>query len=306
MTEAVDKIVIWDDVAPETFTRICQYAYTGDYTPTEAEDETPVKSGSSVFELSLAESASKKSAKKKKGKKGSVIQNEFSFFSTTSVPESPPDPTVLEDVAPEDQAVIEEFALEDHVAFTTNSWTATSPIKTVLAAFSGDPSPQHFANRDYPVKSSSQAIPDTGSAQGGYTANHNFTSVLREHVNLYVFADKYDIQHLRALVLQKLHFTLSNFPLSPKRIPDIVALIRQTYDNTMDKTPMQEDLRELATSYVVHEGSEIGNSEEFLEFIAEGGDFVRDVWTLMFHEHITPQPVATGFRGPKRETLPNR
>lgn len=74
--------------------------------------------------------------------------------------------------------------------------------------------------------------------------------VLLSHAHLYVFAEKYDIQPLKKLSLQKLRRTLANYTLFPERVGDITTLIRYAYANTAETIDETEDIRTMLARYV--------------------------------------------------------
>lgn len=67
--------------------------------------------------------------------------------------------------------------------------------------------------------------------------------VFLSHARIYVFAEKYDIQPLKALAIHQLHKSLAAFTLYKNRIGDIVALLRYSYANTADLENGTEQLR---------------------------------------------------------------
>ncbi len=71
----------------------------------------------------------------------------------------------------------------------------------------------------------------------------------------------YDVEDLKALALEKLHITLTEFRLHPDHIGDVVELIRFTYRNTQSYN--EDPLRLLIREYVVCEIKVMGGSCEF-------------------------------------------
>lgn len=101
------------------------------------------------------------------------------------------------------------------------------------------------------------------------------------HVRLYVLAEKWDIQPLKTLSKAKLHQALINFNLFAERVGDIVALLRYLYVNTPDNDGTKDDLRDLVMHYVVCHYTTIAVSEDFLNLMDEGGEWVRDCLTML-------------------------
>jgi hypothetical protein len=95
------------------------------------------------------------------------------------------------------------------------------------------------------------------------------------HARLYVLGDKYGIEALTPPALQKLHRTLINFRVYESRIPDIVELVRYTYQNT----PGEKDpLTALVTEYIACEIDKVGKCEDFHTLLEDGGGFVVVFW----------------------------
>ncbi|KAF3480422.1 uncharacterized protein GIQ15_05769 [Arthroderma uncinatum] len=114
--------------------------------------------------------------------------------------------------------------------------------------------------------------------------DQDFTPVLLGHAQLYVIADKYCIQPLKDLVLYKLYTTLKGFTIFPRRVGDIIALIRFTYDdgNTCGQMKETDPLRKLVTRYVVTKMEILAMEAAFLELLQDGGDFVTAFWKVVW------------------------
>ena len=106
--------------------------------------------------------------------------------------------------------------------------------------------------------------------------SEDYTEVFLSHARIYVFAEKYDIQPLKTLAIQRLHQTLKVFLLHPGRVPDITSLIRYVYSNTQDSENGSEPMRAMLLHYIGSEMEILVKSEEFKKFIEEGGPFVGD------------------------------
>ncbi|KAF3896759.1 BTB domain-containing protein [Trichophyton interdigitale] len=116
------------------------------------------------------------------------------------------------------------------------------------------------------------------------TDDQDFTPVFLGHARLYVIADKYCIEALKELVLFKLHRTLKDFTLFPKRIGDLVKLIQFVYteDNTRGGSKQIDPLRKLVTRYMTTVLKDIAVNPAFLGLLLEGGEFVSDFWTVVW------------------------
>ena len=138
---------------------------------------------------------------------------------------------------------------------------------------------ESFIRRKYIVQQShlnpAQPCPNQGPCE-------NYSEVFLSHARIYVFAEKYDIEPLKMLALQRLHATLSIYNLYPRRIGDIISLLRYAYLNTAQLQPGVERLRALLTSYMGTEISKLASNVQFKELLLEDdgmilGDFLTIV-----------------------------
>lgn len=142
-----------------------------------------------------------------------------------------------------------------------------------------------FNNRNYLSNGDPRALilqhfePKPNSA-----VEQNFTPVLLAHARLYCFAHLRLIEPLKALTLHKLHKTLMGFMLYEERVGDIIKLARYAYSNPnlpdRSENGTLDDLRKLVVDYIVREIDTIGESDEFVKYIEEGGEFVGDFWRI--------------------------
>ncbi|KIW76344.1 hypothetical protein Z517_11090 [Fonsecaea pedrosoi CBS 271.37] len=242
MVEAKNRYAVLKDADEDTFVRVIQFAYTGDYAvaepksdsvpstadndddiPPEAPEETV-----SYEDYSAAEPAqswdfpSGGFSRKKKGRKNNA------FFA-----EAFEDPGSLNERSKGKQAW-DSFKTKAHLK-ETMCW---------------DPE----VNEDQ---------------------HQNYTSVFLCHAKLYTFADQYLIEPLRELVLQKLRLTLSRFKLHQQRVGDVVELLKYTYANTPCRDPKIDQLRDLISDYLVCHIEKIVHHEEFFKLL-DNGDVAKD------------------------------
>jgi hypothetical protein len=92
-----------------------------------------------------------------------------------------------------------------------------------------------------------------------------------------VLGDLWLIDALKALAIYKLHKTLCVFELDSKNVADIVHLARYAYE---EEGTGSEDgigrLRSIVCQYVALHAAGLSLYAEFMDLIAEGGEFVRD------------------------------
>jgi hypothetical protein len=240
MSEAQTGTATLEDVRVDTFIRVCQFAYCGDYeTPAHIVDTNP-------------------NVKEPK--------------SNTPARPSEEDAVPIEG---ESAQTAEELPQQVDDSGEWPSRRRKLPVNARLRA--------SFTEKKYPTKHSALFFLFKCKPRRNKLSTENYTPVFLAHARLYVFADKYCIESLRMLALDKLHHTLSVFKLSECRIPDVVELIRYVYadGNTPDLEDGIDGLRDLVTHYVACENSKIGNSRLFTDLLEEGGPFVRDFWALM-------------------------
>lgn len=105
----------------------------------------------------------------------------------------------------------------------------------------------------------------------------DYTQVFLCHARLYVFSNKYGIEPLAKLSLQKLRLTLSRFILYETRIPDLVELVRYTYSHTMELDQGIDKLRGLVMDYVICNLEHFAEDRNFQEILQEAGALAKDL-----------------------------
>lgn len=134
-------------------------------------------------------------------------------------------------------------------------------------------------------KTTLNVILDNFKPKSNSTVDQNFVPVLLANARLYCFAHVHLVSGLVALTLEKLKTTLSILNLHTERVGDIIELARYVYSNP-DLPDRTEDgtldsLRKLVLDYIVRRRKTIGRSEDFLDLMEEGGEFVGDFWRLV-------------------------
>lgn len=102
----------------------------------------------------------------------------------------------------------------------------------------------------------------------------SYRSVFLSHANLYVLADKYGVEDLRALTLRRLHHALMEFTIFPERIPDLVAIVHTIYDNTVE----DDVARNMIVAFFSCIGEDVKTCEEFRAALRCQGDFADDLF----------------------------
>ena len=105
----------------------------------------------------------------------------------------------------------------------------------------------------------------------------DYTQVFLCHAHLYVFSDRYCIEPLQELALQKLRLTLSRFILFNERVSDIVELVQYTYAHTMEHEEGIDKLRSLVMDYVICQMEAIVEDKNFISLLQEPGALAKDL-----------------------------
>jgi hypothetical protein len=95
------------------------------------------------------------------------------------------------------------------------------------------------------------------------------------HVHLYTFAEKYQINSLKNLILCNLHKVLRDTKFHPSRIGDLCDMIRYVYQNTPELISQEEPLRSMLVHYVACNFERLVLTEEFQELIIAGGPIIK-------------------------------
>ncbi|MCJ1243637.1 hypothetical protein MMC30_000834 [Trapelia coarctata] len=262
MEEARTGEVIWEDVGEETFALFAQFVYTGDYTPPSHVLETS-ETGQSLPGGAVDDRS-----------EGEGIQGRYEIHA--------PDAYALS----LQQRIGTDVLLGSSSPPIPRRTTVTrdgkrsqiQPVSPWTMPRTPPPPPvSAFQSRTYPL----QTPPIQVSPRPNASPYEDYTPVFLGHARLYVFADKYDVESLKASVLNKLQRTLSIFVPFESRCGDIVELIRYVYGNTPTRQGGVDALRELVSRYVAFEATGVAKSEACLELVEEDGSFARDLTMLL-------------------------
>ena len=136
-----------------------------------------------------------------------------------------------------------------------------------------------FLSRRYTVR---RSVIETPRPRANKTPEEDYTAVFLSHAQLYVFADKYDIQSLKVLALEELHATLGIYHLYSERTGDIIGLLRYIYGNTGEPRGGVEDMRTLIMEYVDGEMDMLTKDEDFKDLMIEdGGPLLGDFMAMV-------------------------
>ncbi|MCJ1392038.1 hypothetical protein MMC18_004905 [Xylographa bjoerkii] len=243
MEEARTGHVTWDDVDEETFARFAQFVYTGDYSPAShilLEPDIHVPPESEDNAIRIPEV-------------------------------EPPSEEPIQDVL-YDTPVVED-RWEGFGGIKKSKKSEKKPHKSSAKRLS-------FHDRKYPLPASSTCPAERCMARANTSALEDYTSVFLGHASLYTFAEKYDVEALRSVVLNKLHATLCVFTPYEARYGDILELLQFTYKKTPTRAQL-DPLRELVTQYIAYEAKEVIHTERCMSLVEEGGELARDLFAML-------------------------
>ena len=242
MSEAQKGFAVIKDVDEGTFVRFIQWAYNGYYEAGEFKIDSPRADSGSLEEQTGEE----------------PYLEELVAAAEAPYPEEPP--------------AEEAVAVPEEVVYMSSG--ASSPPRRGRRALK-----ELFIRRKPTIPRETLCICPPRPNQA---PNEDYTEVFLSHARVYVFAEKYDIQSLKALALDELHGTLQNFDLHAERTGDIVALLRYVYANTGEPVDGVEDIRTVLKHYVGFEMYTLMKDKDFGDLMIEDGgallgDFMRMV-----------------------------
>ena len=107
-------------------------------------------------------------------------------------------------------------------------------------------------------------------------SDEDFTDVFLSHAQLYVFAEKYDVQELKQLALRKLRHTLASFTLYRQRLEDVLTLVRYVYAETARDGRGKEDMRSTLMFYVSTEMDLFEEHGGFKDLLTDDPEMLSD------------------------------
>lgn len=260
MSEAQKGYAVLEGVEEDTFARFAEWAYQGYYT-----------SAVVIYRL-LDDSGSEKS-----------LTEDGRTEKRAESPHWTPQPAeeLLEEDEPPESLVSRSKRLKAPRNRTrkavdlASSWEE-SPISKTPSKLQLKES---FIHRKAIVRRESIGIPPPRPNQ---ESEEDYTDVFLSYAQLYVFAEKYDIQTLKTLALENLQNVLAIFTLYEERTGDIIALLRYVYMNTSELIDGHKEMRTLLTHYVGYEMDTLMKDEEFRDLmIADGGELLGDFMKMV-------------------------
>lgn len=180
------------------------------------------------------------------------------------------------------------------------SYPDPSPIKTEQSPTETDPEsvPSAAENEESPPESGrpltpfaecmqrslppcpTDAVTDGQRLERFNSAEYDFGEVLLGHAKVYALANYKGIEELRALALRRLFLALARVhPLQPAShiSINIVDFASYVYANTDPLSHTEEPLRKMTSQFIALNLVAFQTEPRAVEFIAQGGDVVRDL-----------------------------
>ncbi|RAL11744.1 uncharacterized protein BO97DRAFT_414996 [Aspergillus homomorphus CBS 101889] len=264
MLEANVRQADWSDVEVDTFVRLCEYAYRSDYTPPSCTDRTL-----QTEDFGIVPEPSKSLARAARPKKW----NKRGITDLPSLESS--------------ESYSRKSAIDKQGQnLSTSGVSARHTLQYKKKNISSEQLDGEFVRLIGAIRFNQQVASNTQemrfSPKGNTNSQEDFTPVFLSHVKLYILADKYGIFPLGKLVLQKLTDTLMQFSLYEGNVDNVTGLVRFAFNKTFRRQEGKDSLRHLATAYVASVLVQLGDSTAFQELLAESGDFVTDLWEIIW------------------------
>ena len=284
MSEAQKGFAVIKDVDEGTFVRFIQWAYNGYYEAEKFKIDSP-RADPAWLEEKMAKKPDLEELPS--NKEASVVEI------TDEEPDIDTSTRGLRRFGSRKESTVRRRNVAEVIAINVG---VSSPSRRELKEL--------FINREPKVRQQAISIcpPRPNKA-----SNEDYTEVFLSHARVYVFAEEFDIQSLKALALDELHGTLQNFDLHPERTGDIIALLRYVYANTGEPMDDVEDMRTVLTDYVGFEMDILMRDRNFRDLMIEDGgpllgDFLKMVEQRLDHTYYqsdvcdSPKPVCDSPR----------
>ena len=285
MSEAQKGYAVLEDVDAGTFTRFSRWAYNGYYFPAAYSIASKSRMASTLSDILVDREG--------KLEQRPTLAEMENIMEPDAIPTDPSEPMYEEPT--------EEAPVSINPFLETDEWGGFSgrPKKDKIqrrglgfggSTFGGSTMAEEQSSKTLLKESfiglrfatSATTHPPPPPPRSNRDSSEDYTEVFLSHARLYVFAEKYDIQPLKALAIQQLHQTLGIYTLYLERAGDIIELLRYVHANTADVDGGAEALRALLVYYIGLEMDILVKAPEFKELLLEDGgallgDFLRMV-----------------------------
>ncbi|KAH6715822.1 hypothetical protein BKA61DRAFT_642618 [Leptodontidium sp. MPI-SDFR-AT-0119] len=241
LSEAQAGCTIWKDVSKQSFERLAQVAYTGDYSIPNTRRRN---------RFTEPEKRRLQTSKNKKKGKGTRLSS-----ADWEVSEPEPQP-------------------ESSLRFRTKRERYPEPPSPRLFA-------TDLSSLQYPLVAPRNIHHATCETAEHFEPDINYSDVFLVHASMYVLGDFWLIDSLKALALYKLHRTLCIFQLNNENIEDIVYLARYAYnEETKGMEEGIGGLRSMICQYLAQNAAVLSLHAGFTDLLKDGGQFVQDLFVF--------------------------
>ena len=249
MLEAKEGCAFLEDTDERTFLLFSQYAYTGDYTTADPEvpDASAITTAPTVNEV-LPYPV-----------KGGIVQTHSAAYVY-------PGPDSIPEEVPYLEMADDSFGL----GFSSKSEKKKGKTKAEL-------SKKLKLWDSFKSKTYTASKPPLLHGKNLLESYKTHTEGFLDHAQVYVFAEKYDIDPLRCLSLEKLHQALVRHNLRDEPVEKIFDLIQYTYSNTMDLSETTDGLRLLVISYAACVVEDLAQNAKFHSLLEQSGPAAKDL-----------------------------
>jgi hypothetical protein len=271
MVEAREGQAWLEDTDEETFARVGEYLYTGDYTPAKpdillAHSQIAQESDDVCMQTNLERDA-------------------LNDNSTSAAMEAP---EIQIEQLPEETLPEEHLSRVSEWDFPCSTKRKKREKKKTHAAFSWPSEEEPEILKAEPTRSKRELLWDEfvdsiDTCDRDFRPHQNldpyedYSQVFLCHARLYVFADNYDIQPLAKLSLSKLRHTLAGFNFFEERREDIVELLQYCYANTPERVGTKDSLRALVIKYVACVVERLTGTKVFGSLLSEANSISLDL-----------------------------
>jgi hypothetical protein len=281
MAEAKQGYAILEDVDRATFARFAEWLYQGYYTPADFVQQPP---------------KAPKLDNKENGNPSARRQSRVE--EVVSGPDESLDPGFGSRLVLMDASWVQDRDVGD-TAFSEfgttcrknkgkkyarrhsveESWNAaTTPSRSTRSDLE-----REFINIKSSVRQENISIPP---ARSNLNPEEDYSDVFLSHAQLYVFAEKYEIEMLRMLALETLQHLLAIFTLYEDRTEDVITLLRYAYAHTRRSSIVLDDLQAMLKHYVGYQMDVLMTNSKFQTLLLEDGGLLLSHFVEMVQKRL--------------------
>jgi hypothetical protein len=280
MVEFQAGCTIWGDVSKETFERVTQFAYTGDYSIPKTRKRNRVQKNT-VTDDSSSDSLHRLRRRWDKTHADPdlvVHQAErevLKHVSDWNIDLKEPEEQKSEEPDPDAGFGSRPPPIEPYLGRKTILITRRDKYPERLSHLHSE----DFRSLTFPLLAPRNNHDKTCEPAEHFDPDQSYTEVFLSHASLYILGDLHLVDSLKALALFKLHKTLCVFQLEHDNAEDIVALARYAYSEEGGGEGLAEGiggLRGLVCQYMATYAQLLSFNDGFMDLLGDGGQLVKD------------------------------